>query len=87
MAVRVLLVVRELQGHNTATRVWVEVLGGKGATGLVPDFTDYLSSMTVESEQIGVLGVLKKKKASLLIDEVVVEDVKGRWRYPKRWEQ
>ena len=42
---------------NGATRVEVEV-SGSSPMGLVPGFVAYLSSTTVESEQVGVRVVV-----------------------------
>ena len=61
-----------VQGHVEGTVEWVEGLEVV-ATGLVPGFADYPSSMTVESEQVGVLVVVRERATHLSVDEDVVE--------------
>ena len=55
-----------------ATRVLVGV-SVLGSTGLVPGFAAYPSSTTVESEQVGVLAVVREGMTRLSFDEDVVE--------------
>ena len=61
-----------VQGHVVTTQEWVSE-GVAYSMGLVPGFTSYPSLMTVESERVGVVVVVREGVTRMSVDKDVVE--------------